>query len=174
VVDLPPGEWVAWADDPFAPQQPVVFQVTGEMTAGLSEPVSNAWMTMSEYFIEVTEGELQVGRNVLRTQNVGQQPHFILLIQGPDDMTQEQVQVALEEQMQAEMSGTPAAYSGINPDEDLIDLGGTGTQSTGTLSWNELMIPEPGRYILACFFPDMAEGAPHAYLGMFTVVEVAG
>jgi hypothetical protein len=31
VLDLTPGEWVAWGDDPSAPQQPVIFEATGEM-----------------------------------------------------------------------------------------------------------------------------------------------
>jgi hypothetical protein len=32
---------------------------------------------------------------------------------------------------------------------------------------------EPGTYGLVCFFPDLADGMPHANKGMYTIVEVA-
>lgn len=49
ILDLPPGEWVAWTDHPAAPQEPVVFEATGEMPADLVEPESHATLTMGEY-----------------------------------------------------------------------------------------------------------------------------
>ncbi len=172
VLDLPPGEWIAWADDPEAPQTPVVFEATGEMPAELPEPESGATITMGEYVIEVTEGEVTAGSQVIRIDNIGAQPHFIGWFLGPDGMTEEQIQVVLDEEMQAEMTGTPAAYSGLNPEEDLMPVAFTATQSMSTSQWAVVDVP-PGTHGLICFFPDIVEGIPHAFLGMYTIVEVS-
>jgi hypothetical protein len=172
VLDLTPGQWIAWGEDPAAPQPPVIFDVTGEMPADLPEPESSATLTMAEYVIEVSEGELRAGSQLVKIENVGAQPHFIAVFRGPDDMTAEQVGVALDEEMAAMESGTPVAYSGLNPDEDLMPVVFTATQSTGTTMWQSMDL-EPGTYGIACFFPDLESGIPHVYLGMWTVVEVA-
>jgi len=173
VLDLPPGEWIAWADDPEASQEPIIFEVTGEMPVDLAEPASSATLTMGEYVIKLTEGELSAGPQVLKIENIGAQPHFVFGSPGPDDLTEEQVGVALEEEMAAEGTGTPPAYSDFNPDEDLsFDAGFfSGTQSTGTTVWLSVNF-EAGTYAMACFFPDLGDGMPHAYKGMYTVVEV--
>jgi hypothetical protein len=175
VLDLTPGEWVAWADDPEAPQEPVVFEVTGEMPAELPEPDANATITMGEYIIEVSEGELVAGRNIVRIDNIGAQPHFIVALHGPDDMTLEKIEVALQEEMDAGMSGSEPVYSDFNPNEDFSEEGSsfTGTQSMNTSIWVEMDL-EAGMYFLACFFPDLSDGMPHAYHGMYNVVEVTG
>lgn len=172
VLDLTPGEWVAWGDDPEAPQEPVVFAVTGEMPTDLSEPASSATLTMSEMEITVSEGALTSGQQIVKVENLGAQPHFIVMFKGPDGFTEEQAAVVLDEEMQAEMTGTPPAYSGINPEEDLMPVAFTATQSTDTALWLSLDL-EPGTYGLVCFFPDIADGTPHAYKGMYAVVEVA-
>lgn len=172
VLDLTPGEWIAWGEDPGASQEPVIFEVTGELPAELPEPESSATLTIAEYTINVSEGELRAGSQVVKVENVGAQPHFILAFRGPDGMTEEQIEVVLEEEMAAEMSGTPAAYSDLNPEEDLVPVGYTATQSTGTTMWVTLTL-EPGTYGLVCFFPDLESGTPHAYLGMWTVVDIA-
>jgi hypothetical protein len=171
VLDLTPGSWLAWADDPEAAQEPVIFEVTGEMPADLVEPESSATLTMGEYVIEVTAGELAAGPQLLKVENIGAQPHFIFAALGPDDMTMEQVQVALDEEATAEMTGTPPAYSDLNPDEALRPAFNTGTQSLGTTTWVPVDL-EAGMYLLICFFPDIADGIPHAYHGMYNVVEV--
>ena len=171
VIDLTPGEWIGWADNPDAPQKPVFFRVTGEMPTDLVEPSSDATITMAEYVIEVSEGELTSGQQVVRIDNVGAQPHFIGWFQGPDDMTQEQIEVLLDEEMQGEMTGTPVAYSGLNPDEDFVPITFTATQSPNTSIWITVDL-EAGTHGLACFFPDLGDGRPHAYHGMFNVVEV--
>ncbi len=172
IIDLIPGSWVAWADDPMAPQAPVVFEVTGEMPADLAEPSTSAVVTMGEYVIEVTEGELVAGAQLVRVDNIGAQPHFVQFLKGPDDMTLEQVEVVLHEEMEGEMTGTPVAYSGLNPETDFEFLGITGTQSHGTSQWVPLDLPA-GTYLVICFFPDMGDSAPHAYHGMYNVITVA-
>jgi hypothetical protein len=172
VLDLPPGEWIAWGDDPGAPQEPVIFEVTGEMPADLVEPESGVTVIMGEYMIEVSEGQLTAGQQVVRVDNIGAQPHFIFWAKVPDDVTEEQIEVVLEEEAQAERTGTPPVYSDFNPEEDAVPVAFTATQSTGTTQWVSVDL-EPGTYVLICFFPDIADGVPHAYKGMYTLVEVA-
>ena len=173
VLDLPPGEWIAWGDDPGASQEPFIFEVTGEMPADLAEPESSATLTMGEYVIKVTEGELTAGPQVLKIENIGAQPHFVFGSLGPDELTEEQIGVALEEEEAAFPTGTPPAYSDFNPDEDLSFETGffSATQSTGMTVWLPVTF-EAGTYAMACFFPDLGDGRPHAYHGMYAVVEV--
>lgn len=171
VLDLTPGQWIAWADDPSAPQQPVFFEVTGEMPADLPEPEAAATITMGEYVIEVSEGDLTSGTQVIRIDNIGAQPHFIGWFQLPEGTTADQIQTVLDEEMQAEMSGTPAAYTGLNPDEDMMPVTFTATQSTNTSMWITVDLAA-GTHGLVCFFPDMGDGLPHAYHGMYAVIEV--
>ena len=172
VLDLTPGEWVAWGDAPVAAQQPVAFEVTGEMPADLPEPESSATLTMGEYVIEVTEGDLTTGSQVIRVDNIGAQPHFIGWVQGPDGLTEDQVQTLLDEEMAAEMTGTPPAYSDLNPEEDFTDVIFTATQSTGTSQWVQVDDVQAGTHLMICFFPDLGDGRPHAYHGMYNLVEV--
>lgn len=167
VLDLTPGEWVAWSDDPEAPQEPVILNVTGEMPADLPEPESSATITMAEFSIEVTEGELTTGPQVVALTNVGAQPHFLLVTRGPDSMTIDDIAAILD----ADMTGTPAATD-LNPDEDFEDEYFTGTQSTDTTIWITLDL-SPGKHALLCFFPDIEDGAPHAFHGMYNLVEVS-
>ena len=165
VLDLPPGEWVV-GGGPDASQEPFVFEVTGEMPADPPEPASDATLTMAEYVIEVTNGELTAGQHILKIENVGAQPHFIVWFKGPEGLTEEDVAAVLE----ADMTGTPAAVD-FNPETDLMPVLFTGTQSTEASIWIPVDL-EPGTYGLACFFPDIADGMPHAFKGMYTVVNV--
>ena len=48
-----------------------------------------------------------------------------------------------------------------------------GTLSTGATGWTVANL-QPGYYIFLCFAPDIESGAPHAYMGMYDVVEVTG
>jgi hypothetical protein len=168
VFDLTPGEWIA------APQtgEPVVFEATGEMPADLPEPESQATLTMGEYIIEVTEGELATGSYVVRVDNIGAQTHYIAWVQGPDGFTAEQVETVLAEDVEAEMTGTPAAYSDLDPNVDFTDVAATGNQSMGTSQWVYVQDVQAGTHLLICFFPDAGDGRPHAYHGMYTIVEI--
>jgi hypothetical protein len=169
VLDLTPGEWVAWGDDPSAPQQPVVFEATGEMPADLPEPASDVTLTMAEYSITVTEGQFTAGPQVVRVENAGEQPHFVFGGHGPSGMTDADIEAVL----QADMTGTPAA-NGLDPETDFQDVFGTGTQSTGTTQWVYVPDVPAGSMVLLCFFPDQGDGMPHAMHGMYAIVEVAG
>jgi hypothetical protein len=166
ILDLTPGEWVAWGDDPAAAWTPVAFEVTGEMPTDLTEPTSGATLTMGEYIINVTEGELVAGQQVIKIENIGAQPHFIVADGTQAEITNEDVAALLE----SEMTGTPAPVD-FNPEEDFIPQFFTGTQSTGTTVWVSVDLM-PGNLVLLCFFPDMGDGMPHAYHGMHNVVAI--
>ncbi len=166
VVDLMPGEWIAWGDDPAGSQEPVIFEVTGEMPADLAEPESSATLTMGEYIIAVTEGELTAGPQVLKIENIGAQPHFIASGRATVEVTEADIEAVLE----SEMTGTPPAVD-FNPDEDFEDSFYTASQSTGTSVWIAVDL-EPGTQVLLCFFPDMADGMPHAFKGMYALIEI--
>lgn len=174
VLDLTPGSWVAWGDDPSAPHPPVAFEVTGEMPAEPIEPESTATLTMSEYNIQVTEGELITGSYVVRVDNIGAQPHFVGWVQVPDGLTEDQLQEVLDLEAESMMTGTPAAYSDFDPNEDTTDVTFTGTQSNGTSQWINVTDVQAGTHVLICFFPDISDGMPHANHGMYAIVEIAG
>jgi len=169
ILDLTPGEWVAWGDDPSAPQQPVVFEATGEMPTDLPEPTADVTLTLAEYNITVSNGQFSAGPQVVRIDNVGAQPHFVFGTHTPDGITDADIEALL----QADMTGTPAAI-GVNPDTDFQDIFSTGTQSMGTSQWVYVPDVPAGSMVLLCFFPDLGDGIPHAYHGMYTLVEVAG
>ena len=166
VLDLRAGEWIAWADDPEAAQEPVIFEVTGEMPTDMAEPESSATLTMGEYVIAVTEGELVAGPQVIKVENLGAQPHFIASGHTTVDVTEADIEAVLE----SEMTGTPAAVD-FNPDEDFEESFYTATQSTGTSIWVPVDL-QAGTQVLICFFPDIADGMPHAFNGMYTIIEV--
>ncbi len=131
VLDLSPGEWLGWNDgDPDSKQEPVFFTVTGEMPADLAEPDSDATITLAEYNIEVTEGELTAGSQVVRITNVGAQPHFAVLLRGPENMTDADIEALFA----FAMTGTPPAVD-FDPETDLEFLGGTASQSRATDLW---------------------------------------
>lgn len=166
VIDLTPGEWIAWGDAPGAPWVPVVFEATGEMPAELPEPESSATLSMGEYVIEVTEGELVTGPQVVRVDNIGAQPHFVTGAIVTKDITNADVEAIL----QADMTGTPPAVD-INPEMDFNNVLFSGTQSTGTSQWVVADIPA-GNLVVLCFFPDISDDMPHAYHGMYNVIPV--
>lgn len=168
VLDLTPGTWIASAGgDPDQAQEPVVFDVTGEMPTDLAEPASATRIVMGEYVIEVIEGNLTAGSQIVQVENVGAQPHFIVWFKGPEGLTEDDVATVLE----SEVTGTPAALD-FDPNVDLFPVFFTATQSTGTSVWTSVDL-QPGTYGLVCFFPDLADGMPHAYKGMYTIVEVS-
>jgi hypothetical protein len=172
VLDLTPGSWVVYGEGPSM-QAPVALEVTGEMPTDLVEPESAATLTMSEYDIQVTEGELSTGSYVVRVDNIGAQPHFIVWVQVPDGLTEEQVQEVLDLEAEAMMTGTPPAYGDFNPDEDIIDERFTATQSTGTSQWIMVEDVQAGTHVLICFYPDLSDGRSHADHGMYRIVEIA-
>jgi hypothetical protein len=166
VIDLPPGEWVAWGEDPVVHWEPVIFQVTGEMPAELPEPVADVTISEGEYVIAVAEGELATGSQVMRVDNIGAQSHFI-------EAGRVDVPIAnadIEAELGMVELGTPSDTD-FSIDENFADAFRTGIQSPGTSMWLATDV-QPGTHLLWCFFPDVSDYMPHAMHGMYTIIEV--
>lgn len=163
VIDLPPGEWIVSGYGFSTP--PVVFTSTGEMPADLPEPESNATFTLDEMTIELTEGELIAGENLLKIENIGEQPHFVTIDRVPDGTTSENVEATLQSMM-----GTPV--EGAVDFADMVHVGGSADQSSGTTMWMPISL-DAGTYVGLCFITDPDTGMPHAMMGMHIVFTVA-
>jgi len=172
VIELTPGDWIAWGDNPMAQIAPFAFTVTGEAEATPSASAdipADVTITMFEYGFEV-EGQLRPGQQTLEVVNIGAQPHFLLDFMVPDRITGEQIMRVLELDM---TGGTPEAGEDL-PDPDSFQPGVyVPTLSTGRRQWHEVDF-QPGWHVLICFVPDLASGQPHAMLGMYDVIEIGG
>jgi hypothetical protein len=170
IIDLTPGEWVAWAGFPDAPQPPIGLTVTGEAgatPAAGAEPAADVTVSMYEYDFTV-EGSLTAGGHVFAVTTVGAQPHEMFMLRSPGPVTEEQIAQVLEMDMQG---GTPAPDADLpNPDE-FIPVTSMTPLSMGKTGWIPVTL-EAGTYIILCFVPDIESGMPHAYHGMYQVITV--
>jgi hypothetical protein len=171
IIDLTPGEWVAWAGYPDAPQAPVGLSVTDEAGAtpeAGAEPAADVTVTMFEYDFTV-QGTLTPGSHVFAVTTVGAQPHEMFMLRSPGPVTEEQIAQVLEMEMQG---GTPAPDADVpNPDE-FIPVVSMTPLSMGKTGWIPVTL-EAGTYIVLCFVPDIESGMPHAYHGMYQVITVS-
>jgi hypothetical protein len=169
IVDLRPGDYAVWGDDPALPIPPVAMTVSGEMPADPPEP--EARLTVTElgtadgYAFEV-EGDLAPGLQTLRIDNKSDQPHFVVLLRSPEPITEEQLTALLE------LPEDAAPPPGLPNPEEFVDVAYAATQSAGTTQWLAVDL-EPGSHVLTCFFPDPNHGGiPHAAEGMAELVTV--
>jgi len=170
IIDLTPGEWIAWAGYPDAPQPPVGLTVTGEAgatPAAGAEPAADVTVTMFEYDFKL-EGTLTPGSHVLAVNNVGAQPHEMFMASAPGPVTEDQIAQILELDMQG---ATPAPESGIPNPETFLPVASMTPLSMGKTGWVPVNL-EAGTYILVCFVPDIESGMPHAFEGMYQVFTV--
>lgn len=67
-------------------------------------------------------------------------------------------------------------FMGKEPPSAVFDSGPGKSYGTGVLSHGKTQVSSyklvPGTYMLACFFPDRANGQPHAFMGMYRVITV--
>lgn len=159
VVDLQAGDWIIAGM--YFSRPPVPFAVTGEMPADLPEPESTATITMQEMSIEVTTGELVTGENLIKVENIGEQPHYVEFGKFPDGTTQENFEATLE----FDMTGTPVP--GMVDFREIQLVANSGDMSPGVTMWMSVTL-EPGVYGALCFVPDTESGTPHAFMGMYT------
>jgi hypothetical protein len=171
VIDLQPGNYAVWAEDPSAPQRPVDLTVTGE--AGSPTPAAPipANVVILEQatdtgFAFLLGNAFSQGTQVVRIDNQTDQPHFVEFDKLPDGTTLDQVISA----MKSEMSGTPAA--GGLTQQDIQPFYFVGTQSGQTKQWHEMTF-DPGTYMIACWIGDIKKGGvPHALEGMIDVFTI--
>jgi hypothetical protein len=167
VLDLGPGDWILWGDDPSAPQKPITFTVTGDMPADLAAPQADITVTLVDFAITF-DGSLTAGDHVMEVTNEGAEPHFVVLFSAPDGLTNDQ----FAEVLGLEEGATPPADLPYK-ESDFMPLLQTGTESIGTSLWTSVSL-KAGTYAAACFFPTAGTGEPHAMKGMHTVFTVAG
>jgi hypothetical protein len=185
VVDLTAGEWFVdvfrqsdeegSAATPAAAEgegegesQPLPVTVTGDAgsPAAAVEPAGAVAVEMQE-FAFVMPAQLPTGPQVWKVTNTGEQPHFIVLVKGPDDLTMDDVMAILA----ADATGGTPPPGVPNPETDFEDIGETSLLSAGKTMWLEFDLA-PGTYVALCFFPDRETGMPHAALGMVQLVTV--
>jgi len=167
VIDLTEGDWIAWGDDPEAPQMPVVVTVTGDFPADVAEPDADVMALLVDFAITV-DGNLTAGEHILRVENQGAQPHFLELDKVPEGTTNEDVADLLT----YFMTGTPTPGGLTEADMGESAYFFSPTQSIGTTTWTTVNL-EAGTYAALCFFPTAGVGDPHAFHGMHTVFVVS-
>ena len=138
-------------------------------TPAAAEPASDITVSLFEYGFKV-DGTLTPGAHTIKVMNVGAQPHVMALLRSPNPVTKEQIGQLLELD---KTGGTPAPGANLPNPGDFTNAAYMGTLSTGATGWVPVNL-EPGYYVLLCFIPDVQSGAPHAFMGMYDVVEVTG
>lgn len=169
VIDLRPGEYIVWGDDPTASQKPAILTVTGNFPLTLKDPQADVTATLVDFAISFA-GSLTAGSHTLKVQHHGAQPHFLILFKGPASLTK-----LSKDQLIALVSEAPNATPtpGLPSQQDLQPVFYSPTQSLGTVTWHPLTL-QTGAYLAACFFPTAGTGVPHAMNGMVDVVTVSG
>ncbi|MCA9833186.1 MAG: hypothetical protein KC435_04525 [Thermomicrobiales bacterium] len=164
IIDLTPGDWFVAGQ--LLAQPPVPFTVTGELPTELPEPESTVTFSVGEMVVEITAGELMVGENLVKLENLGAQPHFVELMKAPEGTTIDDVASLFE----AMMTGTPVpgglTFADLGPGGFVSDV------SSGQTQWATLNLTQPGTHLAICFVADSASGMPHALMGMYAIVEV--
>jgi hypothetical protein len=173
VIDLQPGNYIVWGEDPSAMQAPVDLTVTGggaTPVAGESVlPVSG--VTIDEIasdsgFTFGVQGDFSSGSQVVTVTNSSDQPHFVEFDTVPEGTTIEDVDALI----QSFMTGTPTA--GGLAESDVTPVYFVGTQSANTTQWHEVAL-ESGTYLISCWIPDPSQGGiPHAMEGMYDIITI--
>lgn len=174
VIDLTPGRWVVWADDPASTIPMTEVQVTGAMPDTL-RPITptvtiTALSTETGYDFAVT-GDVVAGPQLVEFYNKTDQPHFVTALVSPVPLDDEQFMTLL----MMEDGATPAPDSGLpSLDEIQFNPSGITTISAGTKIW-AVMSFDSGYNVITCFVPDInsPEMLPHAAEGMFEMIEVS-
>lgn len=96
---------------------------------------------------------ITAGTHTFRVVNNGPQTHEVTIVRLNDGATAEQFLAALA-------PGATAPPPGVT-------VSGNGALSTGRTNWFTATF-EPGNYLMICFVPDLADGAPHLVKGMVT------
>jgi len=138
------------------PKSMVALEVTGEESD--QELEADATVKAAEYTFE-DEG-LQAGANEIAFQNVGAQPHHLIVAPIKGDATIEEVQ---------------KAFAGKGGGKPPIDEKGIQT-ATAVVEGGESQLVdvdlEPGRYAFICFLSDRQGGPPHVAKGMVKEVDI--
>jgi uncharacterized cupredoxin-like copper-binding protein len=132
------------------------FTVTAGSGASAQAPASDVTIKLADYTFAATPALTQ-GRHTIKVENVGPQPHELVLLKlAPGKKTEDFGKWA-----ETGMKGPPPAQplGGVT----LLDKGAKGT-FTADLT--------PGDYGMICFVPDSKDGKPHLAHGMMKTITV--
>lgn len=162
---LEPGNyaWGCWAPDSdgtphlLRHDQIHAFEVrpASADAPAASAPKPTVSVGMHDYEFELSE-PLEAGKHVIRVENMGAEPHHVLIFKLGPGRTLEDFQAWIQNQMQGE---APSTY-----------VGGMATQSFGVEGYLTLDLPA-GDYILVCLVAGRDE-VPHFAKGMIEHVRV--
>lgn len=173
VIDLAPGRWVVWGDDPSSTIPMAEVQVTGAMPDTL-RPITptvtiTATSTETGYGFAVT-GDVVAGPQLVEFYNKTDQPHFVTIMVSPVPLDDDQYM----QLMSMGEDATPEPDSGLpSLDELQFNPSGIATVSAGVKIWTVVDFTS-GHNIIACFVPDLnsPEMLPHSAEGMFEQIDV--
>lgn len=97
---------------------------------------------------------------MVKFRNQSDQPHFLVLQQVKDSTTNKQVRRFIKSGMRG------------NPPWALKAFAGSGVVSPGRSQLFRYDLP-PGKYVIACFWPDYFSGMPHVAMGMWKLVRIS-
>jgi hypothetical protein len=169
VIELDEGEWVIWAADILATQAPLIVTVSGQVPEDAAEPDADAEITLAGGSVGI-DASLPAGEHLLRIAHEGGEPHAFELLRGPDDMSEDDLQIVLRARWGAVQEDDADALP-FDPENDLQTVLATAAQSEGTVQWVQASL-EPGTYAAICTFPGMEDALPHALHGEYAIVTV--
>jgi len=123
--------------------------VTANPNANTTEPPSDVTLTLSDYKFVLSK-PLVAGKQMIKVENMAEQPHEIVLVQLAPGKTIEDVGKWV-----FDMKGPPPGKP----------IGGVPAFMKGKNTFFEANL-EPGEYGMICFIPDAKDGKPHMQHGM--------
>ena len=123
--------------------------VTANATANTTEPASDVTLTLSDYKFVLSK-PLVAGKQMIKVENMAEQPHEVVLVQLAPGKTIEDLGKWV-----FDMKGPPPGKP----------IGGIPAFMKGKNSFFEATL-EPGEYGMICFIPDAKDGKPHMQHGM--------
>lgn len=155
VVDLTPGEWIVAG---YAmTTEPTTMMITGTLPANLPEPVANVAVTLHDGAMKISEGMFRSGRNIIRIDNAGTEPHFLTIDRVPHGTTVANIRATIQEGLGERPVARPVDRAEIE------HITASADQSAGTTMWLSIDL-EPGIYAAVGDQPET---------GMYTVFTVA-
>ncbi|HJX61230.1 MAG TPA: hypothetical protein VJ578_01555 [Dehalococcoidia bacterium] len=127
------------------------IDATEDIAPEIPSDVTAIDLKLAEFAFDFDASAMTDGDIAFRVENVGEQPHQVILSKIPEDLD-------LEAALQSEE--TPPGV------EDIAVLEFVDAGAKADMVFTESL--EPGRYVLLCFFPDTQdpEGTPHVFKGM--------
>lgn len=132
------------------------LSVTGPSPSGGEEPAADVVMRLVDFDFRLSR-PLKAGRQMLRVENDGDQPHEVAIVR-----------------LKPGKKPVDFAEWGLRPTDPAPGtvFGGVSAIMPGTHAFVSLDLP-PGEYALLCFIPEMKDGKPHFEHGMAKQVEIS-